>query len=325
MKKLLLILSVFYTQMVISQNLVPNPSFEDTVACPIGINQVGGADGWINIRSTPDYFNSCASQLSHVSVPSNSNGYQCPPNGNAYCGFIPYATGLSNYRELLGVELLSPLLTGQKYYVSFKVSLADQSICGCNKLGALFSTVKFPLDTFGTTPLNNFAHVYSNVIITDSVNWTTINGSVIADSAYKFIIIGNFFDDSNTDTLRFYPVTGCTPYYFLDDICVSTDSIACIIPNEHNICDTTIDVSETLQNKELNEIYPNPTSGKILIDLPNMNEATINIYNLFGQLKWDGKVSGKTAVIDLFGLESGMYTIQIKQHNKIFNNKIIIN
>jgi hypothetical protein len=310
--------------MLQAQNLVPNPSFEDTIACPIGINQVEDAVGWINFRSSPDYYNSCATPFSHVSVPSNSTGYQCPANGNAYCGFIPYTTGFNNYREFLGIELLNPLVTGQKYYVSFKVSLSNQCICGCNKLGALFSTVKFPLDTFGNNPLNNFSHVYTNGVITDTVNWTTIFGSFVTDSAYKYIMIGNFFDDANTDTIRFYPVTGCSVYYFIDDVCVSTDSLTCEIPNGPNVCDTGVYIFETNLSKESIAIYPNPSNDYVHIMMSDEADQiySCTIFNAYGnrirQLK-------NPSTVDVSDLPDGIYLFQIRSGYKIINKKIIIN
>jgi|AntAceMinimDraft_17_1070374.scaffolds.fasta_scaffold00594_12 hypothetical protein len=331
MKKLLHILFIFQfaffnLQFAISQNLVFNNSFEDTVSCPTGQNQVENAVGWKNLRGTPDYFNSCATHLSHVSIPSNSNGYQCPANGNAYCGILVYGPwGLSSYkREFLGTELTNPLIIGQRYYVSFKVNLANESLCACNKLGALFSTFEWLVDTFSTAPLENFAHIYTNQIITDTSVWTTISGSFVADSNYKYIIMGNHWDDNNTDTLKFVQTTGCNPFYFFDDVCVSLDSLTCEIPNGPNVCDSTINVLETNRTKEKITIYPNPTSNKILIDLSHSQKTTIKIYNLFGLLLCDNTFSEKNITIDLSSLPDGIYLIQAQQDNKFFNKIITL-
>src|SRR5436189_139332 len=67
-----------------AQNLVPNPSFEDTVACPTTVDQVYKATGWHSYRPSPDYFNTCADSASLFSVPYNAFGYQYPRTGNAY-------------------------------------------------------------------------------------------------------------------------------------------------------------------------------------------------------------------------------------------------
>ena len=50
----------------LAQNLVPNPSFEDTVHCPVpplGTGLIQDAVGWINLGFTPDYYNPCANTL----------------------------------------------------------------------------------------------------------------------------------------------------------------------------------------------------------------------------------------------------------------------
>ncbi len=52
-------------------NLVPNPSFEDTLYCPNVTNQIDAAMGWLNFGNTPDYFNACA-PIS-LNVPNNGN------------------------------------------------------------------------------------------------------------------------------------------------------------------------------------------------------------------------------------------------------------
>jgi len=316
-----------------AQNLVPNPSFEDTVACPIGMNQIENAACWINFRGSPEYLNSCdttsigtCNGAPYVGVPVSCFGNQCPANGNGYGGFIAYMTGWQNGREFFGTSLSNDLIIGQKYFVSFKVSLSDKSICGCNNLGILFSTIRFSLDTFSTSPLNNFAHVYNNIVIIDTINWTTIFGSFVADSAYKYIIIGNFFDDVNTDTIRFYPVTACTPYYFIDDICVSTDSITCNLPNGNNICDSGVFIFEPNTTPESFKIYPNPTNGRIIIEYTNSHsKCNLTITDIHGKIiKFYSNYSFGDE-ISLIEFTSGLYYIQITTNNKTIIQKLIIN
>ncbi|MCX6199441.1 MAG: hypothetical protein NTY88_09500 [Bacteroidetes bacterium] len=54
-----LFLFLLLAQFVQGQNLVPNPSFEDTDVCPVGIGDVEKATGWGSYSYTPDYFNAC--------------------------------------------------------------------------------------------------------------------------------------------------------------------------------------------------------------------------------------------------------------------------
>src|SRR2546430_2149514 len=146
MKKILLLFSsLLFCGIVEAQNLVPNPSFEDTVACPTGISQVYNAAGWFSVETscTPDYMNRCSSSIG-VEVPSNVCGYQEPHTGDGYCALISYdLNGPNWYRELIGANLISPMQTGVKYYISFYTSFGGTcyAAVAIDKIGVLFSTV----------------------------------------------------------------------------------------------------------------------------------------------------------------------------------------
>ena len=218
----IIILFAFYANNGSAQgNLVFNPSFEIYDTCPTAYAQIYRLNGWEASLNTPDYFNVCASAASTVGVPNVYHGYQLPATGNAYCGFVYYNMG-GNYREVISSQLTTSLTIGQKYFISFKSSYAaGPSLYGVanNKMGVKFSTVLY--NSSSPPPINNFAHVYSSVIITDTTNWIKTIGSFIADSSYQYINIGNFFDDAHTDTIR---LTGSgNNYYYLDDITVSTE------------------------------------------------------------------------------------------------------
>src|SRR4051812_12969049 len=106
MKKLITLL-FFVSQSSFSQNLVPNWSFEDTVACPIGIGGIIYSVGWSSFIQTPDYFNSCnisTNGTNYAGVPGNFFGYQEARTGNAYAGFYTYGTA-NNAREIIGIKL----------------------------------------------------------------------------------------------------------------------------------------------------------------------------------------------------------------------------
>lgn len=83
-------------------------------------------------------------------------------------------------------------------------------------MGAKFTTFAFSAPDGDTTLMSNSAHVYSDSLLNDTANWVQIKGSFIADSAYQYVVIGNFFDDFNTDTLN----CSSASYAFIDMICV---------------------------------------------------------------------------------------------------------
>lgn len=306
-----------------SQNIVLNPSFEDTLYCTWG--SVNASTGWDAYRLSPDYFHSCSVD-SQFSVPNNWGGYQPSASGSAYCAFGTYSSHIYSQidvREFIGGQLSTPLLLGEKYYVSFKVSLSLSDIiesnCASNKIGAMFSTVPY---TFSNpSPLTNNPPIFSDSIVLDTIGWTRIFGSFIADSAYQYIIIGNFFDDNNIDTLIMNTDSNCLfSYYYLDDVCVSTDSFYSANWNYTNY---------HFDRKNLIKIYPNPAHDIITIDFQDFGESyatfKIRIFNVIGQeLYHRDKAESQSIQIDVSNIYDGIFFIQIiTQQNRYFNYRFV--
>lgn len=314
---------LFKVSLIGQVNLVPNPSFEDTLFCPTSGDQVSLAIGWENFSDqTPDYFNACSSS-SDVDVPSNWGGFQPASSGSAYCALSAFYPVASNKREIIGSSLSENMLIGTKYYFSMKVNLSIDSYISssyaCNKLGVRFSTV--PYSDSNPAPINNEAHIWSDSIITDTLNWTTIFGSFTADSVYCYLALGNFFDDPNTDTIK---VASGTPsfvfaYYYIDDICVSTDS--------SYAASYVYTGTEEISLEDKISIFPNPANNQITIDLSNADgNSTAIIFNSLGQLISKTSLSNSdNNVIHVQNLTNGIYTLQVNTKNSIFQQKLIIN
>lgn len=314
MKKLLLFFLLIFSFCKVNPtyaqtNLVPNPSFEQYSGCPTVDCGISLATGWNSAGYTPDYYNSCASWSS--GVPTNSVGYQYPANGNAYAGIATWGGGI---REYIVANLISPLETGKKYFVNFQASRIDRFVyCAHNKIGALFSTVSYNLGSDscnivqGLLP-NNFSHIFSSQIITDTANWATISGSFIADSAYKYIIIGNHFDDNNTDTICFGSNMGS--YYLIDDIYVSTDSTLGITQN---------DLEQSIA------IYPTVTNDILFVQINIPAKASVKIYDLYGRLIVSQNIVQLTRnSLSLSEYNAGIYIVSVNIDNKVITKKIIL-
>ena len=299
------------------QNFVNNPSFEDTVHCPELQNEINFATGWENFGGSPDYFNSCSPNWTQFTVPNNWGGYQVPATGNAYCAIGTYAPGfpVPDIREFIGTQLISPLTVGTKYYVSFKICLsiapAIVAYIATNKMGAKFSMSSY---TFSAPPLtDNFAHVYSNLIVTDTANWTSISGSFIADSAYQYLMLGNFFDDINTDTIVFKDTTFNFAYYYIDDICVSTDSLTCYTP---------VGIQEPKQNNDIS-LFPNPFTNQLTFQLSSKELNEIILYDLSSR-KLLKQTFTNTTTINTEQFAKGMYLYTVRNRKGIIKNGKVI-
>ncbi len=308
-KKYYFIIVLQFTRVLsYGQNLVPNPSFEDTIRCPNFPGQVSACRGWYGYGNSPDYFNACE-PTNYIGVPFNAAGYQNALSGKAYCGFIAYFYMSPDTREMLGRQLMTSLIKGNKYYVSFNVSLAEYAKYTCNNLGISFSTVSRANDIMSFVNKNR-PFVYTKSIIKDYTNWVKISGSFIADSNYQYIIIGNFLADSLTN----YEISNSPEangnnafndaYYYIDDVCVSTDSLTCV--NKTGLIAT---------KKEKNiVVYPNPFINDITIQVTENSNKEVVIFDLLSKEMIRQAFNGNIT-LDLQYLSKGIYYYEIRNSN----------
>lgn len=339
MKKFLLLLSLFTVycslfSVLRAQNLVPNPSFEQYDTCPYNSDQVYFAMGWYPFIPTPDYFNACQTIVpSDMSVPYNYFGYQQAASGKGYCGFGIYSNDPSDY-EQLGCQLITPLVIGTKYYVSFKVALSDFAEYGYNKIGMRFSTIPYCItlnsfnhglcDSLPPAPIIDTAQVYCTQIITDTTNWTKISGSFIADSAYKYLMIGRMFTNAQSQLVNSEDGIW-NSYYYVDDVCVSEDSLT---------CDPIESINE-INNPNSVNIFPIPAHDQINIEWNNainhpteilIYNAVLSVYDIEGRLVSSiNNITKNDIIINRGNLKNGLYFYKLTDNGNIIGNgKFII-
>jgi len=302
---------------------VPNPSFESYTACPFGSFQIDKVNSWSNAGGSPDYFNSCALS-GGASVPNNFYGYQNAANGNAYVGLYTYNKGVPfpSNREHIQAVLNTPLTIGVKYFVSFDVSFTLDNIeigFAADKLGVLFTNVA-NYNSGNQPNLNNNSQVYIDTVILDTSNWYHVEGSFIADSSYQRLLVGNFFDDSNTDTLGIDTAL-YTAYYYIDNVCVSSDSNDCLV---------VTGIKDSKPKTEL-KLYPNPTkSNSIWLELNSQfqnKDVRYRIFNEIGQMVTENSFysNSSTEQINFNHLPKGIYYLKITNGLEQASHKFIIN
>lgn len=305
-------------------NLVPNPSFEDTFSCPFFLGDLSPISNWSNFGNTPDIFHTCSS--GSINIPNSDFGYQNAHSGNAMAGIICYVweldPGWPNYREYIGVQLSSPLEIGEKYYISFFINCAGyipgwQHI-GANKIGARFST--FEYDVNQPTLPDNFSHIYTDSIVTDTTDWYKVTGSFIADSAYQYLIIGNFFDHIQTNTIIFggEPFGGSSAYYYIDDVCVTSDSLF----NEN--WQGTVSTIENQTNLGI-ICFPNPVN-KLLNIKSDLNITSLELINYLGQtILYMDNINEHLLNVPVNQYEIGHYFLKVNSLNQSQFIKVVIN
>lgn len=292
-----------------SQNLVPNPSFEDLDSCPNNLSAIGSAPPWQTFRGSADLFNVCDT-VGYVDVPLNGFGFQYPFDGYGYAGLISFLPGDSVSREFMGAELLSPLTPGVPIYISFRLAVggwglfAPQPDQSCSGVGVFFSTVPF-LHINGIDSLPHWAALTVNSAPTDTVDWILVSGMYIPDSAYTQIVIGNPLNQSQLEIILLdsSSVGNAGGYVFIDAVCVSEDPGYCPL------------VTEIYINDEKPEIViaPNPCTEAVYISVKGIapRPTRYMLYDGRGAVVDEGVLTwrGDIAMLNSRGWPTGLLVL----------------
>lgn len=310
-------------------NLVKNPSFEVYDTCPNNGEQVSYSKFWSGIDSSwvfytlpdpwcnPDYFNACATDAG-ATIPNNAYFYHYARTGNAMMGVRMFNNGLVDgalITSYLQGRLYTPLVAGQSYCVSFYVVKMAFAGYAQNNIGAYFDDGS--IDT--ASICHNYQTEYTpqindTAIVGDTLNWTKIQGSFIANGTERFITIGDFFDTANTE--HFYCSSEGSGFYLVDDVSViASNATAYAGP------DVTITPGDTVwlgvdSNGAGMPCYwyvlgnPNTIdSGGTLVVAPDTTTTYVLSMNLCGTVTYD------TVVVTVVG--EGVRNVQMGQYKNV--------
>ncbi len=221
------ILCLLTVSSVLAQNLVKNPSFEQYADCP---KKLGNFNADVIDWSTPtegstDYFNGCSKAMG---TPKNFNGTQPADFGQGYAGLYLYAP--EDYREYLQAELSKPLVEGEKYTISFYVSLAERSDFAIKEFGVLFSNAPLQISTKKELAKrllyqqkNNVYNAmeigYSN-FYRDTKDWILVHTEFVAKGGERFMTLGNFKTNARTRMFKTKKYAKQGAYYYIDMVSV---------------------------------------------------------------------------------------------------------
>ncbi len=91
------------------------------------------------------------------------------------------------------------------------------------------------------------------------------------------------------------------------------------------VCGIITGIDETVLNNEDISIFPNPTSNELFIEMQNIKDVSISIFNSFGQSVFTSRVQSENGSIDISRLRTGIYFVEIKdlKGNVLLSEKII--
>ena len=207
--------------------------------------QLPKAKGWMNPQglynnilstgSTADFFHKCNCDTNQVpsmyagfvGVPKNYwFGYQYPRTGDGYGGIVYY--GWNDIHHIAGGEriqtkLISQLKQDNLYKMVYYLCKAENGSLSIESQGAYFSTNKMDVPGIYNGVFNNQLTpqvINTNGYITDTLNWTKMEGIFTANGGEQYLTIGNFLLDSGIAHYEHPAPFWYWALYYIDDISV---------------------------------------------------------------------------------------------------------
>ena len=135
--------------------------------------------------------------------------------------------------------------------------------------------------------------------MSDTANWTLVNGSFVADSAYQYLVIGNFFSRALTDTVILEGDGSLGAYYFVDGVCVTKAG---------QPCEFTTGVAEAEETGPF--AWPNPASDRLQV---RTGAGTgWRVFDATGRLVEAGVSTGGLLMIPVHDWAFGEYVLRLE-------------
>jgi len=252
--------------------------------------------------------------------------YQEPFEGGSCAGMVTYwQSGTTEGREWIMAPLLEPMVVGQTYYCSFRANAAfggtesnPQFWLANDKVGMRFTTMPMPAwndpDPYPVPP--NQAHILYPQILSDTVGWTLVSGSFVADSAYQYLMIGQFFSNALTDTLHFadpnsVPLWYPRAYTLVDAVCVTTSPEGCDFGQGVGEGEAMVPV-----------LFPNPAQDHLVVN--QREDAEAQVRDAVGRLLWQGRITSERWVLEVGAWARGTYVLRMARYGRVETHKFVM-
>lgn len=312
---LTLLLLTFCTRSYAQINLVPNPSFEDTLNCDSFQIYHAGFPWFTPTNSTPDYYYSLNPTCGNSAF-QNPSGFQLPYDGNAYIG-IYVAMPITGFgtRDYISIQLTDSLLPLKDYQLDFYVSRANAYYLATDDIGAFCSVFVPSGNGFGYLPYQPQVENPQGNIITDSLNWTKISGVFTAQGGEKYLTLGNFKDSINTTIIDADSGNGeyNNAYDYIDKVSlIPVDSLQGL--NSINVKEDLIQVFPSLVN----------SGATILVNSKLHRACHFELYLSDARRIKTGYIHPGINQLVSDGLPSGVYILYVIDEKILISKKIVV-
>jgi hypothetical protein len=295
-----------------SQNLVPDPGFEDWNGT-IGQNPntLGGLNLWYEVNGTPDHH--------HINNPPGSNltslDTTCATGaGQNQCGFpceglatlgAYKGNGIDGTKEWSAIALSEAMEMGTTYDISMWIQNKKDNpnfIMETNQWGMFFSESAQPAFDPDLINYDDYAdhYVTSEEMIVGS-DWTEVTWEYVAAANYTHIFVGYVGNVADAVTNAWSESGSVGFYTWIDKVSVVPQDVGTAIPDE---------------SKALPRVYPNPVMDFATIDLQSMPSGIIQaaLLDRFGSrisiVELNG---GQSNALNVEYLSAGTYLLRIPQ------------
>ena len=268
------------------QNLIPNPSFTDTLgsSCfdPVitwGPNNYGlieYAPPWTSPWGTVDLYRPCPALGTFFTVPNNDYGFQYPRTGSNYAGMIVKSTG----REYIESPLLQTLQQDSIYLVEFYTVRAgpvydySSPTAGINRLGVYFSAdlIQYNKENLPITYTEDIIvspHLQSpeERRFVDTANWEQVCWLYTAKGFESFMTTGFFADPTTV-------ITEDGAYHYFDDFTVQKipyHETEILLTSDTLICESPFSLTLHTSQRQSDYLWSTGETGpSITVSEPGM-------------------------------------------------------
>lgn len=183
-------------------------------------------------------------------------------------------------------------------------------------VGMLFTMNPYSQVNYMHVPNRSALHLTEPSL--DTVEWTTVSGAYVPDSAYRHVVLGGLFNDGLVTAVQFNPNGNINrAFAFIDDICVSYN------PNDCGI-ETSLDEYDRTRF----HTFPNPftTDMHVSVSGPAHLGMEVCLQDLVGRVVWSGRVQPGRSFFTIDGshLPEGVYVVSGKRTGEVIPSAIVV-